>query len=286
MRKPRLFKALLLAFLALTLTGCSITHVVRVEDREKIDLRTMIAELSGTPLVFAGERHDAASHHRLQLDILQAIRAEGKPLAIGMEMFENSSQPALDAWSAGKAPEFAIRKVFEANWRNISWGLYRDILLFARDNNIPIVALNAPRSMVRKVSQTGFSSLTSEELRLLPAGLDGKVSDAYLDFIKSSYYMHGRKGDAFRYMCEAQMLRNRVMARRIGDYFLLHPETVMVVIAGGGHARKMGGIPVELEKIPYKIVLPPVPTLTSERVTTNDADYLMEEPFSWLAEIF
>jgi uncharacterized iron-regulated protein len=278
-------RALLLTVLVLTLTGCSITHVVRVDTREKIAVKTMIGELRDTTVVFAGERHDAAAHHRLQLDILEAFKAEGKTLAIGMEMFEGSSQPALDAWSAGKAPEFAIRKIFETNWRNIPWGLYQDILLFARDNKIPLIALNAPRSVVQQVSRTGFSSLTSQDLQLLPAGVDAKVTDAYLDFISSAYFMHGKQGDAFRFICEAQMLRNRVMARRIGDYLALHPKTVMVVIAGGGHARKMGGIPEELEAIPYKILLPPVPSLNLDTVTTGDADYLLDEPFSWL-EIF
>ena len=277
--------SLLLVILILTLTGCSITNVMRVENRELIDVKTMIGELRGASLVFVGERHDAPSHHRLQLDILKAMQADGKALAIGMEMFEHSSQPALDAWSAGKVPEYALRKVFESDWRNISWGLYRDILLFARDNSVPVVALNAPRAVVHKVFQQGFSSLTKDQLRLLPTGIQAEVSDAYLDFIMSCYPVHGRSGEAFRYFCEAQMLRNRVMARRISDYLARHPGKSMVVIAGGGHARERGGVPAELGDRDFKIVLPPVSRLTSDTVTGEDADYLLEEPFSRLAEM-
>jgi len=278
-------KALLLSSLLAALTGCSITKAMRVENREVIDVKTMIGELRGSPLVFVGERHDASSHHELQLDILKAIKAEGKPLAIGMEMFEDSSQRALDAWSAGKVPENAFRKVFAWNWRNMPWGLYRDIMIFARDNSVPIVALNAPREVVQSVAKKGFPSLTPEQLKLLPPGIDAEVTDAYLQFMMSFYPMHGRSGEAFRNISEAQMLRNRVMARRIGDYLQLHPETVMVVIAGGGHARAKGGIPAELGKLPYKIVLPPIPALDADTVTGGDADYLLVEPFSWLADI-
>ena len=278
-------KALMFCALLAALTGCSITQAMRVENREVIDVKTMIGELRGSPLVFLGERHDASAHHELQLDILKALKAEGKPLAIGMEMFEDSSQRALDAWSAGKVPENAFRKVFAWNWRNIPWGLYRDIMIYARDHSIPIVALNAPREVVQAVSRKGFSSLTPEQLKLLPLGINAEVTDTYLQFMMSFYPMHGRNGEAFRNISEAQMLRNRVMARRISDYQQLHPETVMVVIAGGGHARQKGGIPAELGKLPYKIVLPPIPALNSDTVTTKDADYLLVEPFSWLADM-
>lgn len=280
MTKSPLFATLLLLF-ALSLSGCSISTVMRVEDREVIRVEKMIDEVRDTPLIFVGERHDAPSHHELQLDILKAMKRNGKRLAIGMEMFEESSQRALDAWSAGKVPEESFRKVFEYNWRNIPWSLYRDIMIFARDNRIPILALNAPREIVRKVGQQGFSSLTSDELILLPEGITAEVSDKYISFISSSYAVHGRNAGSFRHLCEAQMLRNRVMARRITDYFVRHPQTSMVVLAGGGHAREKGGIPAELTRVlPYKVILPPVPMLTQATINTGDADYLLEEP-SW-----
>jgi len=286
MRHARLSKVSFLLSITLALSGWSITQVMRVEDREIIGVRTMIDKLGDVPLVFVGERHDAPPQHQLQLEIIKGLLAKGKPLAIGMEMFEDSSQQALDAWSKGEIPEPAFRKVFQSNWRNVPWELYEEILLYARDNRIPIVALNAPRGVVQKVSRQGFSALSSVDRRLLPAGLSAEVSDAYLNFIAASYPVHGRSGEAFRNICQAQMLRNRVMARRVGDYLTLHPETVMVVLAGGGHARKAGGIPSELGMIHYRIVLPPYPGLDSKTVTGKDADYLMEEPYSWLEPIF
>lgn len=268
---------LLLCLLLLALAGCSITRAVRVEDRQVIDVKTMMAELKDTPVVFVGERHDEPSHHELQLEIIKAKKAQGKELAIGMEMFEFGSQRALDAWTDGKVPELAFRNVFEWNWRNMSWDLYRDILVFARDNGIPVIALNAPREVVQKVSKTGFASLTKKELDLLPEGINAEVSDSYLDFIRDAYTIHGRRGDAFRFICEAQMLRNKVMARLITDYLELHPATSMVVLAGGGHARERGGVPAELRNVSYKVVLPPLPD-GSDNVTRADADYLLEEP--------
>lgn len=271
---------LTMMFILIFLSGCSITRALRVEDRTTVDVRTMIDDVSSVPVVFVGERHDVTIHHKLQLEVLKGLNAKGKSLAIGMEMFEGSSQKALDAWIAGKAPTYALVKVYQSNWRNLPYSLYEDIFDYARNNHIPIVALNAPREIVEKVSRQGLSSLTSDDRRLLPPGSDAEVSDAYLDFIKSSYGAHVGNVDHFRHICEAQMLRNRVMASRIRDYHQLHPESVMVVIAGGGHAREKGGIPAELGNLPYKIILPPVPGLNAESISTEDSDFLLEEPFS------
>ncbi|MBK5274888.1 MAG: ChaN family lipoprotein [Desulfuromonadales bacterium] len=263
----------------LFLPGCSITHALRVEDRTIVDVPTMINEVSTVPVVFVGELHDSDLHHKLQLEVLKGLKAKGKTLAIGMEMFEGSSQKALDAWIAGKAPTDAFVKVYQWNWRNVPFSLYEDIFDFARDNQIPIVALNAPREIVVKVSRQGLSSLSDDERRLLPPGADADVSDSYLDFIRSSYGTHSGNGDHFRYICEAQMLRNRVMASRIRDYHHQHPESVMVVIAGGGHARAKGGIPEELGRLAFKVILPPVPGLTAKSIRYEDTDFLIDMPF-------
>jgi len=272
-------KLSLLFPLILSLTGCSITHVMRIEDRQVIGVQSMIDELHDAPVILVGERHDAPSHHTLQLEIIKGLQAKGRPLAIGMEMFEGPSQPVLDAWISGLASEHALWKVYESNWRNIPWNLYEDILYYARDHKIPLIALNAPRGIVQRVSQHGASALSKEDLLQLPSGINLEVSEDYLEFIGSAYPAHGRGGEAFRHICEAQMLRNRVMARRVSDYLALHPEKTVVVLAGGGHAREKGGIPEELGKLQHRIVLPAIPGMDAKTVSKEDADYLMEEPY-------
>jgi uncharacterized iron-regulated protein len=273
-------RILIMLVVLISMSGCSITRALRVEDGTSVDVRTMIDEVSDVPVVFVGERHDAAEHHKLQLEVLKGLKEKGKSLAIGMEMFEVFSQKALDAWSAGKIPTYAFIKVYQSNWRNVPYWLYEDIFNYARDNHIPIVALNAPREIVTKVSQQGISSLTNDDRSSLPLGVDSEVSDAYLELIRSSYSVHNRNSEHFRHICEAQMLRNRVMASRIRDYNQLHPERVVMVLTGGGHAREKGGIPAELGGLPFRIILPPVPGLDAESIRKEDTNFLLEEPFS------
>ncbi|MDD2732932.1 MAG: ChaN family lipoprotein [Desulfuromonadaceae bacterium] len=282
MRIPLTSCTLVILAISLFLTGCSstITRAMRVEDRVTVDVRTMIDEIAAAPVVFIGERHDAAAHHELQLKVVKGLQAKGKSVAIGMEMFEESSQKTLDGWCGGTVTTNEFAGVYRSNWRNIPYRLYEEIFIYARVNHIPIIALNAPRDIVMKVSRKGLSSLNSADKRQLPPEVDTEVSEEYVDFIRASYWAHGRSSDNFRYICEAQMLRNRVMASRIHDYHQRHPDRVMVVIAGGGHAREKGGIPAELGDLPFKIILPPVPGLTAATISTEDANFLLEEPFS------
>ncbi|PIQ13779.1 MAG: hypothetical protein COW70_02825, partial [Hydrogenophilales bacterium CG18_big_fil_WC_8_21_14_2_50_58_12] len=249
MCKPTLLRVFWPIFL-LGMTGCSITHAIRVGDGQRIGVGQMIAEVHNSPVIFVGERHDDASHHELQLEVIQSLQKAGKPLAIGVEMFQTDSQPALDAWIAGKTREEQFVRVYQANWRNLNWGLYRDVFLFARDHGIPMVALNAPNRIVEKVARQGFSALSNDELRALPAESADPISDENIRFMTAYYPGHGKNSEAFRHLGEAQMLRNRVMAKGIIRYLAQHPESRMVVLAGGAHAWGRGGIPAELGKLP------------------------------------
>jgi uncharacterized iron-regulated protein len=285
MRFPILFKITLVLLIAAAVCGCSVSHVMRVQNRETIPVEAMLGELRDARVVFIGELHDTPSHHRLQLEVIKAKLAAGRRVAIGMEMFETESQPALDDWSAGKLPESSFKRLYEWSWRNMPWGLYRDILIFARDHKLPVLALNAPRSLVQQVSHQGLASLSEQELGKLPPDVATEIGDDYFQLIASQYPGHGTGGNSFRFICEAQMLRNRVMARTIADYVRLNPETAVIVIAGGGHARRQGGVPAELAAgIDNKVVLPTMPFLTGKSVSMKDGDYLMEEsdPLSWL----
>lgn len=262
--------------LFLGMAGCSITHAIRIENGQRIPIEQMIAEVSHSPLVFVGERHDAASHHELQLEVIKGLQKTGKPLAIGVEMFQIDSQPALDAWIAGKITEDAFVRVYQANWRNLNWGLYQAIFLFARDHGIPMVALNVPQQIAQKVAHQGFSALSAADLRALPAQSTAPISDENIRFMTSYYPGHGKNGEASRHLCEAQVLRNRVMAKGIMRHLAQHPESRMVVLTGGVHAWGRGGIPAELGGLPYKVILPPLPEIDIDDPVTGGADYLLD----------
>ena len=68
----------------------------------KTDMSEMIAELKKKRIILVGEHHSDRRHHEAQLAIIQALKQSGVKVAIGLEMFRDDSQSALDKWIAGE----------------------------------------------------------------------------------------------------------------------------------------------------------------------------------------
>jgi uncharacterized iron-regulated protein len=130
----------------------------------------MFAIAGDARIVYLGETHDNPASHRLQVQVLEAL-AERHPgrQALGMEMFSRAQQPVLDRWVAGLLDEKAFLKEsrwFE-NW-SIDFGYYRDLLNFARERHIPVIALNAEKNLVAAVRSKTPDQLSAGEQARLP----------------------------------------------------------------------------------------------------------------------
>src|ERR1039458_8963388 len=121
-------------------------------------------------ITYVGETHDNPASHRLELQVLQAL-AERHPghVALGMEMFVRSQQPTLDRWVAGTLDEktFLKESRWFDNW-NMDFAYYRDLLNFARERHIPVIALNAEKSLVKAVRSMTPEQLSAAEQAQLP----------------------------------------------------------------------------------------------------------------------
>jgi uncharacterized iron-regulated protein len=284
MREPGRFLLFLLVILIAsqacyqTKTDAQQKPVYRVSDQKTVSYPQMIDDLKQVQIVFVGESHDNQAHHRLQLDVIKALHSSGKPLAVGFEMFTAKSQEVLNRWGSGNISEDAFIGAYYKNW-NFPWQLYRDILLYVRDNRIPAVGLNVEPAVTRKIAKSGFASLTKEELKELPPDIGCAVDKQYMDFIRRAYAMHGHGDSGFLFFCQAQLLWDQVMARNLAGFLKKNPERIVVVITGNGHAWKRG-IPEQVrllsDKIRYKVLLPFIPGYIDSRfITIGDADYLL-----------
>ncbi len=269
-------------FFLLSFSGCggcrAERSVLRVSDGKIISFSRMMDEIKGVQVVVIGENHDSPEDHRLQLDVIAAFHQAGRPLAIGAEMFTADNQRQLDRWVAGKMDQTAFIRLYYDNWR-MPWPLYSGIFLYARDHGIPLIGLNVDQSIPRKVARQGFASLSRKELQKVPPGITCNVDAAYMAFIRRAYATHTRDEKSFVHFCEAQKLWNAAMASHIIGYFGKHVGETMVVLAGAGHALKRG-MPAEMEqssRLTCKVILPEFPELTREKVTIDDADYVIIE---------
>jgi uncharacterized iron-regulated protein len=254
--------------------------ITRLSDGQNIS-QSQLADAAGScDLILIGEAHDQKVHHELQLDLIRHL-AGRLPLAIGLEMMQANYQQQLDEWAAGTMSEPAMQAVFSKNWSE-NWQIYRDIFIFARDHHIPMVALNVPIAIVKKVSQHGFASLTPEEKQDLPEGTSCDLSNPQIALLRRSFQevgSHAGNGKVFSNFCEAQTVRNSGMALHLARYQRSHPKQKVVVLTGIMHAVKYA-IPDQLErngsKLACTVILPETPELNRHNTSSREADYLVD----------
>jgi uncharacterized iron-regulated protein len=221
----------------------------------------MMEMLSGARLVCIGETHDNLSDQRVELEVIRGLnrRFPGR-VAIGMEMFREPQQEVLDRWTRGELAELEFLKAsrWHETW-GFDFGAYMEILRFARDERIDVIALNPPKAVQDEVRSKGIDNLPEETRRKLP-----EIDDTdpwQRAALRGVFVGHAGKGEAaFEAFLRVQLLWEETMAERVVGY-LSSPRGEgkrMVTITGGWHARYGFGLPkkaVRRMPMPYAVVL-------------------------------
>lgn len=222
-----------------------IGQVVHLPTGITVSPEQMLTMAGDSRIVYVGETHDNPASHRLELQVLKAL-AERYPdrVALGMEMFARSQQPVLDRWVAGELDEKAFLK--ESKWFE-SWKMdfayYRDLLNFARERHIPVIALDAEKSLVRAVTAKTPEQLSPAERSQVPE-LD--QTDPYERALVTAVFGdHSHGGMMIDGFIRAQIVRDETMAESAARY-LASPagqDKHLLVVAGGDHVSSGFGIP-------------------------------------------
>jgi len=197
--------------------------------------------LASSRAVCVGEEHPNPHHHWAQLTIVgsAADKLAGKKLALGMEMVQSPFQGVLDDWTAQKIDEAAL--LSRTGWAD-RWGydfkLYRPILERARKGGMALVALNAPRELVKAVAKKGVDGLTPDErAKLPPLVLDDAQHRAWFDSIMAAMEGHGDgEGPNPDNIYAAQVVWDESMAENARAWLGGGGDTI-VIIAGNGHCH-------------------------------------------------
>jgi len=224
----------------------------------------MMEMLSGARLVCVGETHDNLSDQRVELTVVRELhrRFPGK-VAVGMEMFREPQQPALDRWVKGELTELEFLKASKwyETW-GFDFGAYRDLLLFAKENRIDVIALNPSRELQDTVRRTGLDDVPEELRRKLPE--IGEIDPWQRVVLRGVFGGHGSHGGgdrSFDSFLRIQLLWEETMAQKVVDY-LKSPRGEgkrMVTITGGWHVKYGFGLPKKVvRRLPmaYAILLP------------------------------
>lgn len=210
-------------------------------------LGDVIEDVHYKKVIFVGEFHDRFSNHLVQLDIIKSLVKKGRKIAIGMEMFQRPFQGVLDDYINGSLDEreFLKKTEYYKRW-GFDYNLYKPILDFARNNRIPVVALNQRKEIIDKVSGSGIESLSPQERKEIPSHTDFSNLD-YRERLKEIFNQH-RRGRDFKNFYQSQILWDETMAESIVEFLLNNDGYQMVVLAGGGHIMYGYGIPERVKR--------------------------------------
>ncbi len=250
------------------------TPISSIEDDEFQVLRA-------ADVVYLGERHDSIADHAAQLEIIEALYAENPDMAIALEMFQRPFQPVIDRYLAGEISEeeLVVQTEYLERW-GFPWEYYAPFLRFAQKNELPVLALNAPAEITRKIAREGLDSLENNDFRYIPPIEDIDLSNEdYREFVAAAFGAHGAHGnfDLDNFFA-AQVMWDETMAMTIADFKTANPDTQVVVLAGNGHVIYGHGIPDRVERRLGE-------DLTQQIVILNPIE-LLEEEGGEIADVF
>jgi uncharacterized iron-regulated protein len=213
----------------------------------------VLKKLLQAQIVYLGETHDRSLDHEAQLEILQQLRTDRPKLAIALEMFQKPYQASLNQYLNGKLTEAELlaQTEYPKRW-GFNWDFYEPILRFAKANRIPLLAINTPSEVTRKVARTGLENLASEDLKWIPPLSEIDTSnEAYrqrlIETYQSFHQAHGNHSGFDRFF-QAQVLWDETMADAIAQYWLKHQDRKVVVLVGQGHLLYGDGIPSRVKR--------------------------------------
>ncbi len=236
-------------------------QITILDVRKSTNLESILPVLLQQQVVLVGESHTSYSDHQNQLAVIKALYPHWrKKMGIGLEFVQSPYQSVLDDYIASKLTDAQMLKKTEWYKR---WGydfrLYREIFHYAKENKIPLIALNAPKELTKKISKNGIVGLSAEDRRKLPKHI--KASQSYRDRLIKVYHQHShashsnqKKLDNFidvQLAWDASMAANAARAVRSGRI------NNMVLLAGSGHVVRQA-IPVRL-KLSTAIVVNDLP---------------------------
>ena len=224
---------------------CSLySPVMGIRPESAACLDEIIRDITDVPLIYVGEGHTFYEDHKVQLQVIKRLYESGRKIAIGMEMFQISGQGSLDDYLSGETTEAEFLKTSEyyKRWK-FDYHLYREIIEFAKEKAIPVVALNQIQEIIKKVSRGGLDALNGEERKNIPEDMD--MSDGeYKKRLTMAFRQHsGSMSINLDNFYQAQILWDETMAHSVDRFLMENPDYQMVIIAGSGHIAYGSGIP-------------------------------------------
>lgn len=205
----------------------------------------IVDSLKETDVVFLGEQHDDAVTHYLQNEIFRRAFEKynsNRKVALSMEMFERDVQVVVDEYLKSLISENHFL-LSSRPWNNYKTD-YRPMVEFAKQNNLPVIAANAPRRYVNMVSRGGRDTLN----QLSPTAKNwlaplpyGEPSKTYGDKFKALMGAMPEATAGLDKILASQSLWDATMAYSIAEFLKQNKGALVVQLNGGFHSESRLG---------------------------------------------
>lgn len=203
---------------------------------------------NGPSVLVLGEIHDQPCHHQNQLSIINRLSNKDRVVHVGLEFLAFPHQNFVDQYLMGELSDEEFQKA-------VAWGAdfaaYKPKILSPLISGGQALAINTTKELSMKIARSGLSSLSPEELALVPAGFELGNDDYFERFrqvMADSSGGHQLPPEALARYFTSQSLWDDTMATQVLKWREYYPDDHIVIIVGDFHVAFGGGLPDRLNK--------------------------------------
>jgi len=123
---------------------------------EPTDVAALAVAARNADLIAFGEIHRSPAGSAVQLELLEALANQPRPLALAMEFFERDTQGVLDRYLKGEMEEKDFMR-----WARQSPAYktsHQPLIEFCKAEGIPVIAANPPRRLAKEFRKSTANS--------------------------------------------------------------------------------------------------------------------------------
>jgi uncharacterized iron-regulated protein len=168
---------------------------------------------------------------------------------------------------------------------------YFPLLRYARQQALPVLAMNLPRRIARQVARQGLEQtlqqLTHSDREHVPVALSAITPPYRTYFLAAVAAHHQLHGAQAEYFVQASHLKDETMAEALALFLDAHPGYTIVALAGRFHFDYGTAIPALLQQRRQHTAMPRITAMTvaedsvinlQQLAQDNIADYLWLSP--------
>jgi uncharacterized iron-regulated protein len=137
--------------------------VVQLSTQRTLAFEAFVNIVKHAQVVAVGEEHDHPAIQAFELRLLRAlVQQRPRRVALAMEFLERDMQSAVDAYLSGNSDAATFQTRMKAAPDFIQY--YFPLVQYARQAGVPVLALNVPRYLARRVTREGLQAVTQSLL--------------------------------------------------------------------------------------------------------------------------